>query len=276
MCRTVTDAAILLGALTGIDPRDSATNASKGMARDNYLKFLDPNGLKGARLGIVRKSFGFNDATDKLLNDLLAEMKKLGAVIVDPADIPTAGKFDDSELEVLLYEFKTDLNTYLAGLGPKAPVHSLKEIIEFNEKHKEKELPYFGQDQFTKAEAKGPLTEKAYLEALEKNQLMSRDQGIDFVLKKEKLDALIAPTGGPAWPTDWINGDHFTGGYSTASAVAGYPHITVPAGFIFGLPVGISFFASAYSEPTLIKLAYAFEQATKARRKPQFWPTAKI
>jgi amidase len=276
MCRTVTDAAILLGALTGIDPRDSATNASKGMARDNYLKFLDPNGLKGARLGIVRKSFGFNDATDKLLNDLIAEMKKLGAVIVDPADIPTAGKFDDSELEVLLYEFKTDLNTYLAGLGPKAPVHSLKEIIEFNEKHKEKEMPYFGQDLFTKAEAKGPLTEKAYLEALEKNHLMSRDQGIDFVLKKEKLDALIAPTGGPAWPTDWINGDHFTGGYSTASAVAGYPHITVPAGFIFGLPVGISFFASAYSEPTLIKLAYAFEQATKARRPPQFWPTAKI
>jgi len=182
----------------------------------------------------------------------------------------------NSELEVLLYEFKADLNAYLAGLGPKAPVHSLKEIIEFNEKHREKELPYFGQDLFTKAEAKGPLTEKAYLELLEKNHLMSRDQGIDFVLKKEKLDALIAPTGGPAWPTDWINGDHFAGGYSTASAVAGYPHITVPAGYVFGLPVGISFFASAYSEPTLIKFAYAFEQATRARRPPQFWPTAKI
>jgi len=276
MCRTVTDAAMLLGALTGIDPRDTATNASKGKALDNYLTFLDPNGLKGARLGIVRKSFGFNDATDKLLNDRIEEMKRLGAVIVDPAEIPTAGKFDDSELEVLLYEFKADLNAYLAGLGPKAPVHSLQEVIEFNEKNSAKEMPYFGQDLLIKAQAKGPLTDKAYLEALGKNHLMSRDQGIDFALAKDKLDALIAPTGGPAWPTDWINGDHFTGGYSTASAVAGYPHITVPAGFVFGLPVGISFFASAYSEPTLIKLAYAFEQATKARRAPQFLPSAKL
>lgn len=276
MCRTVTDAAILLGALTGLDPRDAATSASQGKALDNYMKFLDPNGLKGARLGIVRKSFGFNDATDKLLNDRIEEMKRLGAVIVDPAEIPTAGKFDDSELEVLLYEFKTDLNAYLAGLGPKAPVHSLKEIIDFNEQNRDKEMPYFGQDLFIKAEAKGPLTEKAYLEALEKNHLMSRDQGIDFALAKDKLDALIAPTGGPAWPTDWLNGDHFAGGYSTPSAVAGYPHITVPAGYVFGLPVGISFFASAYSEPTLIKLAYAFEQATKARRAPQFLATAKL
>ncbi|HXM36750.1 MAG TPA: amidase [Pyrinomonadaceae bacterium] len=276
MCRTVTDAALLLGALTGLDARDAATNASRGMALDNYLKFLDPNGLKGARLGIVRKSFAFNDATDKLLNDRIEEMKKLGAVIVDPVDIPTSGKFDDSELEVLLYEFKTDLNAYLAGLGPKAPVHSLKEIIEFNEKNRDKEMPYFGQDLLIKAEAKGPLTEKAYLEALKKNHEMARDQGIDFALAKDKLDALIAPTGGPAWPTDWINGDHFAGGYSTPSAVAGYPHITVPAGYVFGLPVGISFFASAYSEPTLIKLAYAFEQATKARRAPQFLPTAKL
>lgn len=276
MCRTVTDAAILLGALTGVDSRDSATNASKGKALDNYLKFLDPNGLKGARLGIVRKSFGFNDAVDKLLNDRIEEMAKLGAVIVENAEIPTAGKFDDSELEVLLYEFKADLNAYLAGRGPKSPVHSLKEIIAFNEKNRDKEMPYFGQDLLIKAEAKGPLTEKAYLEALAKNHLMSRAQGIDFALAKDKLDALIAPTGGPSWPTDCVNGDHFTGGYSTASAVAGYPHITVPAGYVFGLPVGISFFASAYSEPTLIKLAFAFEQATKARRPPQFLPTAKF
>jgi Asp-tRNAAsn/Glu-tRNAGln amidotransferase A subunit and related amidases len=232
--------------------------------------------LKGARLGIVRKSFGFNDATDKLLNERIEDMKKLGAVIVENVEIPTAGKFDDTELEVLLYEFKTDLNAYLAGLGTKAPVRSLKEIIDFNEKNREKEMPYFGQDLFLKAEAKGPLTEKAYLEALEKNQRMSRAEGIDFTLKKDNLDALIAPTGGPAWPTDCVNGDHFTGGYSTASAVAGYPHITVPAGYVYGLPVGISFFASAYSEPTLIKLAFAFEQATKARRPPQFLPTAKF
>ena len=276
MCRTVTDAVILLGALAGVDPRDAATNPSIGKALTDYTKFLDANGLKGARLGIVRKSFGFNDATDKLLNDRIAEMKRLGAVIIDNAEIPTAGKFDDSELEVLLYEFKTDLNAYLSGLGTKAPVRSLKEIIDFNARNHEKEMPYFGQDLFIKAEAKGPLTEKAYLEALEKNHLMSRDQGIDFALKKDNLDALIAPTGGPAWPTDCVNGDHFTGGYSTASAVAGYPHITVPAGYAFGLPVGISFFASAYSEPTLIKLAYAFEQATKARRAPEFLATAKF
>jgi amidase len=276
MGRTVTDVAILLGALTGVDSRDVAMNASRGMGASDYTKFLDPNGLKGARLGIVRKSFGFNDATDKLLNGLIEEMKKLGAVIVDPADIPTAGKFDDSEFEVLLYEFKADLNAYLAGLGPKAPVHSLKDVIAFNEKNSAKEMPYFGQDIMIKSEAKGPLTEKAYLDALKKDREMSRDQGIDFVLREHKLDALIAPTGGPSWPTDWVNGDHFTGGYSTTSAVAGYPHITVPAGYVSGLPVGISFFASAYSEPTLIKLAYAFEQATKARRKPQFLSTASI
>jgi amidase len=276
MCRTVTDAAILLGALTGIDPRDPATNSSQGKSLTDYTKFLDPNALKGARLGIVRKSFGFNDATDKLLNDRIEDMRKLGAVIVDPADIPTAGKFDDSELEVLLYEFKTDLNAYLAGLGAKAPVHSLKEIIDFNEKNRDKEMPYFGQDLFIKAEAKGPLTDKAYLDALKQNQEMSRAQGIDFVLQQHQLDALIAPTGGPSWPTDWVNGDHFTGGYSTASAVAGYPHITVPAGYVYGLPVGLSFFASAYSEPTLIKLAFAFEQATKARRAPQFLATASL
>lgn len=270
MCRTVTDAVILLGALAGIDPRDKATNSSQGKAHTDYTQFLDRNALKGARLGIVRKSFGFNDAVDKLLNDHIAEMKRLGAVIVDPADIPTAGKFDDSELEVLLYEFKADLNTYLKGLGANAPVKSLKEIIDFNEKHRDKEMPYFGQDLFIKAEAKGPLTEKAYLDALKQNHEMTREDGIDAVLRKHKLDALIAPTGGPAWPTDWINGDHFTGGYSSASAVAGYPHITVPAGYVHGLPVGISFFASAWSEPTLIRLAFAFEQATKVRRPPQF------
>ena len=276
MTRTVADAAILLGALTGVDSRDSATTVSQTKSFTDYTQFLDKGGLKGVRLGAARKYFGFNDHVDKLMSDLLAEMKKLGAVVVDPTDIPTSGKFDDSELEVLLYEFKTDLNTYLAGLGPQAPVHSLTEIIAFNERNRESEMPFFGQDLFTKAEAKGPLTSAKYLQALSKNHLLARTQGIDFVMKKNQLDALVAPTGGPAWPTDWLNGDHFTGGYSSASAVAGYPHITVPAGYVFGLPVGISFFGAAYTEPKLIKIAYAFEQATKARLAPKFLPTANL
>ncbi len=276
MCRTVTDAAILLGALTGIDQRDDATKAGAGKSLVDYTKSLDPDGLKGARIGIHRKSFGFNDAVDKLMNDCIDIIKRHGATIIDPADIPTNGKFDDSELEVLLYEFKADLNSYLASLGPRAPVKSLKEIIDFNEQYRDREMPWFGQDIMIKAQAKGPLTEKAYKDALAKNLRMSRKEGIDFVMNKNKLDALVAPTGGPAWTTDWVNGDHFTGGYSTTSAVAGYPHVTVPAGYTFGLPVGISFFGRAWSEPTLIKLAYSFEQATKARRAPQFLATAKL
>jgi amidase len=272
MARTVTDAAILLTALVGIDPDDAITNESRGHAAADYTQFLDANGLRGARIGVVRKNFGFNDQVDQLINSSLAVMKRLGAEIVDPAEIETAGKFDDTELEVLLYELKADLNKYLAGLGPRAPVRSLKEIIEFNERNREKEMPYFGQDLFIKAEAKGPLTDKDYLEALTKNQRMSRTEGIDAAMTKNRLDAMVAPTGGPPWPTDLINGDHFTGGYSTASAVAGYPHLTVPAGYIHGLPVGLSFFGRAYSEPVLIKLAYSFEQATKARRPPQFLP----
>src|SRR5260221_4735970 len=276
MCRTVTDAAILLGTLTGIDSRDDATKASAGKSFADYTKFLDANGLKSARIGIHRTGFGFNDAVDKLVNNCIDIIKKRGAVIVDPANIPTAGKFDDSELEVLLYEFKADLNSYLASLGPVAPVKSLKEVIDFNEQYRDREMPYFGQDLFIKAQAKGPLTDKAYRDALAKSQRMARKEGIDFVMDKNKLDALIAPTGGPGWITDWINGDHFTGRYSTTSAVAGYPHITVPAGYVFGMPVGISFFGRAWSEATLIKFAYAFEQATKARRAPQFLPTAKL
>jgi amidase len=222
------------------------------------------------RLGVARKHFGFSERVDKLMGDAIAEIKRLGAVIIDPADIPTSGKFDDSEFEVLLYEFKADLNAYLAKLGPQAPVRSLKDIIAFNEQNRAREMPYFGQDIMEKAQAKGPLTTPAYIQALRKNHLLTRTQGIDAIMKRHRLDALIAPTGGPPWPTDWINGDHFTGGYSSASAVAGYPHITVPAGYVFGMPVGISFFGGAYSEAKLIAMAYAFEQATKARRPPKF------
>jgi len=274
MARTVTDVAILLGALAGIDSRDPATRAGGGKSHADYTRFLKAEGLRGARLGIARKYFGFNDRVDKLMETAIKEIKKLGAVVVDPADIPTTGKFDDSELEVLLYEFKADLNKYLAGRGPRASYHSLKELIEFNEKNKDREMPFFGQDLFIKAEAKGPLTERKYLAALRKNQKLSRVQGIDMVLGKFKLDALVAPTGGPAWPTDWINGDHFTGGYSSASAVAGYPHITVPAGQVFGMPVGLSFFGAAWSEPKLLQFAYAFEQAVQGRRSPRFLRSA--
>lgn len=274
MARTV--AALLLGALTGIDPRDGVTQSSQGKSHSDYTKFLDKDGLRGARVGVARAYFNFNDQVDKRMEELIKEIKKLGAVVIDPADIPTKGKFDDSEFEVLLYEFKVDLNAYLAGLGPRAPVHTLKEVIEFNEKNRDREMPYFGQNIFKKAQGKGPLTERKYLQALRKNHLLSRGQGIDFVMLRYRLDALIAPTGGPAWPTDWINGDHFSGGYSSASAVAGYPHITVPAGYIFGLPFGISFFGTAYSEPKLIKYAYAFEQATKVRRPPQFLSTVRF
>lgn len=270
MARTVWDACLLLGALAGVDARDALTRESRGKAQADYTQFLNADGLRGARLGVARKSFGFNDGVDKLMEDAIKEMKRRGATIVDPADLATNGKFDDSEFEVLLYEFKADLNAYLAGLGANAPVHTLKEIIDFNERNKDKEMPYFGQEIFIKAQEKGPLTSKAYRLALSKNHRLSRTEGIDATMQKHRLDAIIAPTGGPAWPTDLINGDHFGGGSSSAAAVAGYPNITVPAGYVHGLPVGISFFGRAYSEPVLIKLAYAFEQATKFRQTPQF------
>jgi amidase len=272
MCRTVRDAAIMLGALTGVDPRDSATENSQGKSLTDYTRFCDPDGLKGARIGVARKYFGFNDAVDALMEQSLDAMKKQGATLVDPANIETLGKFDESELLVLLYELKADLNNYLAHLSNSA-VHTLKDIIDFNDRNRQKEMPYFGQDLFLKAEAKGPLTEKAYLDALEKNHQLARTEGIDATMDKYHLDAMVAPTAGPAWLTDLVNGDHSAGGSSNAAAVAGYPNINVTAGFISGLPVGISFFGRAWSEPVLIRLAFAFEQATKARQSPRFLST---
>jgi amidase len=276
MCRTVRDAAVVLGALTGIDSEDSATAESQGKSYTDYTQFLKADGLRGARIGVVRKTFGFSDRVDKIMESALEAMKKEGATLVDPADIETAGKWGESEMTIFMYELKADLNAYLARLGPSAPVKTLKEIIDFNDRNHEKEMPYFGQDFFLKSEAKGPLTEQEYVDALAKNRQLARKEGIDATMEKHSLDALVAPTGGPAWLTDLVDGDHFGGGSSSAAAVAGYPNITVPAGFIFGMPVGISFFGRAWSEPVLIRLAYAFEQATKVRKPPRFLPTADL
>jgi amidase len=264
MCRTVRDAAILLGALVGVDPDDSATAASAGKSFTDYTKFLEP-GRPGARIGVVRKYFGFSEQVDTLMEQAIDVIKKNGAVIVDPADIATTARTGDNETKVLLYELKADLNAYLARLGPNAPVRTLKEIIEFNDKNAAKEMPYFGQDMFLKAEAKGDLTTKDYVDALTNNLRLARQEGIDATM--------VAPTGGPAWVTDLVNGDNASGQTSSAAAVACYPSVSVPAGYVFGLPVGISFFGRAWSEPTLIALAYAFEQATKVRKAPKFLAT---
>jgi amidase len=275
ICRTVADAAALLSAIAAVDADDPATRAPARKAFPNYTKFLDRGGLRGARIGVVRKLFDVADNVVPAMKAALDAMKSEGAVLVDPVAIETLGKFDDSELLVLQYEFKADLHAYFAQF-PNAPVHSLKDIIEFNEQNRSSELFYFGQDILEQSEKKGPLTDKAYLDALAKNHRMARQEGIDAVMDKYKLDALVAPTAGPAWPIDLVDGDHDTGGSSTPPAVAGYPNINVPAGFVFGLPVGISFFGRAWSEPTLIKIAYAFEQTTQARKPPQFLRTVDL
>lgn len=274
MTRTVTDAALLLGAMTGVDPRDPATAASQDKLREDYTQFLQADGMKGARIGVARKLFGFHPQVDKLMEACLEIMRGLGAELVDPVELEE--KFSETEMEVLLYEFKADLNAYLAELGPEARVHSLKEIIEFNQQNADRVMPYFGQERMLKAEEKGPLTDEAYLKALETNLRLTREEGIDAMLAQHKLDALVAPSGAPAWLTDLVNGDLYSGGGVSAPAVAGYPHITVPAGQIHGLPVGISFFAGAYQEPILLRLAYAFEQASGARQPPRFLPSVEM
>lgn len=272
MTRTVADAAVLLSAMTGVDPRDTATAASRGKAQD-YTRSLDAAGLKGARIGVARDMFGQNDRVDRLIEAQIAVLKDAGATIVDPVRIANFDKLGPSEFEVLLFEFKAGLDAYLGALGPAAAVHSIADLIAYNERNAARELAYFGQERLVDAQKKGPLTSDAYRKALARNRRLARTDGIDAALTKHRLDALVAPTGSPAWPTDYVNGDHADGGSSQFPAVAGYPHITVPAGLVWGLPVGLSFFASAWSEPTLFRLAYAYEQATRARRAPQFLPT---
>ncbi len=271
--RSVADAAALLSAIAGVDPRDAATSASAGRFAADYTRFLDKDGLRGARLGIAREVyFGYSEKTDAIAEAAIAAMEAAGAVIVDPADIPTAKQMGEShaELEVLHYEFKADLDAYLAGLNPEAAVHRLEDVIAFNEAHREQEMPYFGQEHMLAAQAKGPLTELAYLAALAENHRLARQEGIDAVMERLQLDALVMPSGSPPWKIDLVDGDHGLGGSSQPAALAGYPAVSVPAGYVFGLPVGITFMGRAFSEPKLIRLAYAFEQAARARQAPRF------
>jgi amidase len=275
MARTVRDAAALLGALVGSDPEDKATVPSAMLAQRDYTKFTNED-LTGIRIGVARNYFGFHDGVDEVMGLALDALRRKGAVVVDPCDLPNMDKVGEPENEVLLYELKASLNAYLAWLGPKASVRTLKEIIAFNEKNRKTEMPYFGQDRFLKAEAKGPLTSKDYLDALEKCRRLTRTEGIDAVMNKHNVEALVAPSEGPAWLTDLVVGDRILSSSTTAAAVAGYPSITVPAGNVFGLPLGISFFGRAWSEPGLLRIAYAFEQATKARRRPKFLEKATV
>ncbi|MEP6800925.1 MAG: amidase, partial [Acidobacteriota bacterium] len=278
MARTVTDAALLLAAMAGTDAADPATAPSGAHRLPDFNRALVPGGLQGLRLGVPRKGlFGQNAAADRLVEAALEDLKRLGAVVVDPADIETVGDVDKSEFEVLLYEFKADLNAYLASLPPAAGrPGTLADLIAFNEKNRDREMPFFGQEIFLQAQKKGPLTEKAYRDALEKNLRLTRKEGIDRTMDRHRLDALVAPTSGPASLIDLVNGDYGPGGCTTFPAVAGYPHVTVPAGFAFGLPVGVSFFGRAWSDATLLRIAFAYEQATKHRKPPRFLPTAEI
>ena len=274
MTRTVRDAAILLGGAVGVDPRDEATSRSEGNFHTDYTQFLDSAGLQGARIGVARSFTGFDPRVMALFEDAIQAMRDAGAVIVDPANLPVANWRDELPLIVLEYEFKTDLNAYLATLGPDAPVRTLAEIIEFNEQNAELEMPYFGQQRMIASQARGPLTDEVYLNAVRTIQRGNREDGIDALMNEHQLDAIVAPTRDLPWTTDHIKGDRLDGGSSAGpAAIAGYPDISVPMGFVSGLPAGVSFFGRAWSEPVLIRIAFAFEQATQHRRAPTFAPS---
>lgn len=276
MTRTVADAAALLGAIAGPDENDPATVTGGVRVYKDYREFLVVDGLRGARIGVVRAaSFNFAKKLEPILNGAIEALKKAGAEVVDPVELPHVNDTGDAEYEVLLYEFKADLEAYFAS-RPGAAVKTLADLIAFNGKNADREMPFFGQEIVERAAKKGPLTEKAYLDALAKCRELTREKGIDAVLAKHKLNALLVLTNGPAHMTDLINGDSFSGSSSSPAAVAGYPTITLPAGCVHGLPVGVSFIGTAWSEPVLIKLAYGLEQALKARKAPLFLPTADL
>jgi amidase len=271
MARTVADTAVLLQAMAGEDPQDKADLGFE--TPGDYLAMLDVEGLRGARIGVARNFKGFGAAEFAILEKSVERMRDLGATIVDPANIETEGQLSEPEYVVLTYEFKAGLDAYLGRLGPKARVHSMADVIAFNEANRETMMPYFGQEHFIASQLCGPLTDEVYLQALAECRKLARDEGIDATIARHNLDAIVALTGSPAWPTDWVNGDHYLGGSSSPAAVAGYPSISVPAGYVFGLPVNISFIAGAWQESKLIRLAYVFEQATQVRRPPQFLQT---
>jgi amidase len=273
MARTVADAAMLLTALVGEDPRDPITGTRPASAAIDYAAGLTDAGLQGARVGVVRNLAGFHPDVDATFNTAIAALSAAGAEIVDPVEMAGVGGFDDAEFEVLLYEFKDGLDRYLASLGDGAPVHSLAELIAWNEREAAREMPWFGQEILAMAEKKGPLTDRAYLDARARCVRMARGEGIDAALAAHALDVLVYPTNAPAWPTDHLNGDHFTGGNTTFAAVAGYPTVTVPMGLVHGLPVGLTFTGTAWSEAALLRYAHAFEQRTKARAAPRYLRT---
>ncbi len=272
MARTVKDAAILLGALAEFDSTDAETLIEKGEIFTDYTQFLDESGLAGMRIGIAFEMIGFNTKVDEVFKQAVEVLKTKGAEIIEEVKFENRRKWGDPSYQVLLYEFKADLNKYLQE-HPGAPVKSMEEIIEFNKKNADREMPWFGQEIFMQAQAKGDLTTEEYVNALKDSKKYAGKEGIDSVMEEHNLDAVIAQTNGPAWTIDWVNGDHFSGGSSSPAAISGYPNITVPMGYVHGLPVGISFFGLAWSEPKLLKIAYAFEQATKHRKSPGFLKT---
>ncbi len=276
MTRTVRDGAVLLGALTGVDPSDPATSASRGNAQSDYTQFLDRDGLRGARVGVARQYFGRHERIDALMEDAIAALAEAGAMVVDPVELTTRDELRQHTRDILLYEFNADMKAYLDDLGPATTMRSLADLIDFNNQNRDRELQYFGQEVFEQSEEKGPLTDREYQDALANAHRLSRDEGIDAVMNEHQLDAIIAPAGGPAWMIDLINGDHYQGGSSTFAAVSGYPNVTLPMGTVFRLPVGMSIFGRAWSEPTLLRIAYGFEQVTQHRQPPTFLPTLEL